>query len=160
MAAKGPFSIFMQLVNFFYLNTLNRYIIGLDETPHRLRALGECLRNQNMSVYINSVTHMCVVKLTIIGSNNGLSPGRRQTITCANAGILLIGPLWTNFNEIVIEIHTFSFKKMRLKMSTEKWWPFCLGLKVLRTHSSDHRGHSPSLCVISLITNNILMNMV
>ena len=27
------------------------------------------------------VTHICVNKLTIIGSNNGLSPGRRQAIT-------------------------------------------------------------------------------
>ena len=30
--------------------------------------------------------------LTIIGSNNGLSPGRRQAITWTNAGILLTGP--------------------------------------------------------------------
>ena len=33
--------------------------------------------------------------LTIIGSDNGLSPGRRQAITWTNAGILLIGPLGT-----------------------------------------------------------------
>ena len=49
-----------------------------------------------------------------------------------NAGILLIGPLGTNLSEIVIEIHTFSFKKMHLKMSSGKWRPFCLGLNVLR----------------------------
>ena len=45
-----------------------------------------------------------------------------------NAGILLIGPLGTNFSEILITIHTFAFKKMHLKMSSEKWRPFCLGL--------------------------------
>ena len=28
-----------------------------------------------------------------IGSNNGLSPGRRQAIILTNAGILLMGPL-------------------------------------------------------------------
>ena len=33
-----------------------------------------------------------VSELTIIGSDNGLSPGRRQAIIWANAGILLIGP--------------------------------------------------------------------
>ena len=45
------------------------------------------------------VTHICVSKLTIIGSNNSLSPVRRQAIIWTNAGILLIGPLGTNFNE-------------------------------------------------------------
>ena len=76
-------------------------------------------------------THICVGKLTIIASDNGLSPGRRQAIIWTNAGILLIGPLGTNINEIVIEIHTFPFKKMHLKMSSAKWRPFCLGLNVL-----------------------------
>ena len=77
------------------------------------------------------VTHICVSKVTIIVSNNGLSPGRRQAIIWNNAGILLIGPLGTNFTGILIEIHTFSFKKMHLKMSSGKWRPFCLGLNVL-----------------------------
>ena len=64
------------------------------------------------------VTHICVDNLTIIGSDNGLSPGRRQAITLTNAGMLLIGPRVTNFNEISIEIQTFSLKKIRLKMSS------------------------------------------
>ena len=75
--------------------------------------------------------HICVGKLTIIASDNGLSPWRRQAIIWTNAGILLIGPLGTNFNEILIAIHTFSFKKMQLKMSSAKWRPFCLSLNVL-----------------------------
>ena len=77
------------------------------------------------------MTHICVGKLTIIGSDNGLSPGRRQAIIWTNAGILLIGPLETNFSEILIEILAFSFKKMRLKVSSAKRRPFCLGLNVL-----------------------------
>ena len=64
------------------------------------------------------VTHICVNKLTIIGSHNGLSPGRRQAIIWTNAAILLIGPLGTNFSEIWIELLTCSFKKMHLKMSS------------------------------------------
>ena len=67
------------------------------------------------------VTHICVGNLAIIGSDNGLSPGRRQAIIWTNAGILLIGPLGTNFSEILIGIQTFSFKKMHLKMSSAKW---------------------------------------
>ena len=77
------------------------------------------------------VTHICVGNLTIIGSDNGLSPGRHQAITWTNVGILLIGPLGTNFSEMLIEIHTFSFKKIHLKMSSGKRRPFCLGLNVL-----------------------------
>ena len=78
------------------------------------------------------VTHICVGKLTVIGSDNGLSPDRRQAIIWTNAGLLLIGPLGTNFSEILIKILTFSFKKMRLKVSSAKRRPFCLDLNVLR----------------------------
>ena len=77
-------------------------------------------------------THICVSKFTIIiASDNGLSPGRRQAIIWNNAEMLLIGLLGTNFSEILIEILTFSFKKMHLKVSSAKWGPFCLGLNVL-----------------------------
>ena len=78
------------------------------------------------------MTHKCVSKLTIIASDNGLSPGRRQAIIWNNDGILLIWPLGTNLSEILIEIHSFSFKKMLLKMSSGKRRPFCLGLNVLK----------------------------
>ena len=77
------------------------------------------------------VTHICVNKLTIIGSDNGLSPGRRQAIIWTNAEIVLIKPLGTNFSEILIGNQTFSFKKMHLKISSAKWRAFYLGLNVL-----------------------------
>ena len=79
-------------------------------------------------------THICVSKLTIIASDNGLSPGRRQAIIWNNAAILSIGLLGTNFSGILIEIVTFSFKKMSLKVSSAKWRPFCLGLYVLKKY--------------------------
>ena len=87
------------------------------------------------------VTHICVGKQAIIGSDNGLSPGRRQTIIWTNAGILLIEHLGTNFSEILIKSNTFSFKKMYSKMSSGKWRPFCLGLNVLTIPS-----HVDQLC--------------
>ena len=77
--------------------------------------------------------HICVGKLVIIGSDNGLSTGRRQAIIWTNGGILLITPLRTNVSEILIGIHTFSFKKIYLQMSSAKWRPFCLGLNGLKT---------------------------
>ena len=48
------------------------------------------------------LTHW-VGKITIIGSDNGLSPGRRQAIIWTSAGMLL----GTNFSEIWIGIKTF-----------------------------------------------------
>ena len=64
--------------------------------------------------------HIYIGKLTIIGSNNGLLPGRRQTIIWTNDGIWLIRTLRTNFSEIISEIHVFSyqenaFEKCRLR---------------------------------------------
>ena len=77
------------------------------------------------------MTHICVSKLTIIGSDNDLYPGRRQAIIWTNAGILLIRTLGTNFSEILGEILSFSFSKMHLKMSSAKWRLFGLDLNEL-----------------------------
>ena len=87
--------------------------------------------NVSFITHSGRVRHICVSKLTIIGSDNGLSPDRRQAIILTNAAILLIGPLGTSFSEILIEIHAFSIKKMHLKISSGKWGPFCLGLNVI-----------------------------
>ena len=51
------------------------------------------------------MTCICVSKSTTIGSDNSLSPDRHQAIIWTNIGILLIGPLGTNFSEILIEIY-------------------------------------------------------
>ena len=72
---------------------------------------------QNVVNIINSLR-----LITSIGSENGLSPGRRQAIIWTNAGILLIGPLETNFSEILVEIQKFSLKKIRLKMLSAKFF--------------------------------------
>ena len=95
------------------------------------RQLTASIHKQDAVAHWGRVTHICVGKLSIIGSDNGLSPSRRQAIIWTNSGILLIGTLGTNLIEISIEIYTFSFKKMRLKMSSGKWRPCCLGLNVL-----------------------------
>ena len=82
---------------------------------------GELLVNLCVSTLIDwgRVTHICVGILTIIGSDNCLSPGRRHAIIWTDAVILLIGPPETDFNEILIKNHTFSFKKLYLKISPE-----------------------------------------
>ena len=72
------------------------------------------------------VKHICDSKLTVIGSDIGLLPGRWQSIIWANAEILIIRNVGTNFREILNEIHVFSFKKMHLKMSSAKWRAQCV----------------------------------
>ena len=47
--------------------------------------------------------HSCISKLTINGSDNGLSPGRHQTIHWTNAGILWIRTLWSLNSYIFIQ---------------------------------------------------------
>ena len=83
------------------------------------------VRNEGMSQYSARVTgyyYSGVLSLpllneaewrkpTIIGSDNGLSPGRCRAIIRTSAGILLIGPLGTNFSETLIRIQTFSLKE-------------------------------------------------
>ena len=101
-------------------------------TVHKIRLVGHSHCTGYTLTHWGRVTHICVGKLTIVGSDNGLSPERRQAIIWTNAGILLIGPLGTNFSEILIEIQTFSLKKIRLKMSSAKCCSFRLGLNVLR----------------------------
>ena len=82
------------------------------------------------------VTRKCVADLTIIASDNGLSPDRHQAIIWINAGKLLIGPSGTNFSEILVEIHIFSSTKMRLKIPSGKSRPFCIGLNL---YNSDEK---------------------
>ena len=80
--------------------------------------------------------HKCVSKLISIVSGNGSLPGRRQAIIWTNAGMLLMGPLGTNFSEILIEIYTFSFKKMHLAAISSR--PQCVKDAVTDTMSERH----------------------
>ena len=88
-------------------------------------------QDHNVLTHWGWVTHICIRKQTTTASDKGLFPGRCQAIIWTNAGILLIGPLGTNFSETLVQIHICSFKKMHLKMLSGQWPPFCLGLNVL-----------------------------
>ena len=93
----------------------------IPRTKDQLR--GKCFHLMTSSW--NPRASVCVGNLATIDSDNGLSPGRRQAIIWTNAGILLIAPLRTNYRQILIEIHAFSFKKIHLKMSSAKWRQCC-----------------------------------
>ena len=61
---------------------------------------------------------MCVNWLSI-GSDNGLSPIRRQAITWTIA--------WLCSSEIQIEMQNISFTEMQLNIPSSERWPFCPG---------------------------------
>ena len=94
-----------------------------------VQSAGSSIELQWLETHWFRVLQIWIHNLTINGSDNGLPPGRCQTIIWTNAGILswlLIGPSGINFNEIFIEIHIFSFKKMHLKMSANLSRPQCV----------------------------------
>ena len=83
-----------------------------------IKILNKLRLNYSRADLPNSLTHgteWCIhvsVQRANIGSDNGLSPVRRQAIIWINAGILSIGQLGTSFSEFFIEMEIFSFKKM------------------------------------------------
>ena len=102
--------------------TIEVQVVHTWPIPHHTKSvlsecLYQCILSNHLLTFKNVLTHwgrmrhICVGKTTIIGSDNGLSPGRRQAIIWTNAGILLIGTLGTHFSEILSEIHTFSFSR-------------------------------------------------
>ena len=87
----------------------------------RPREFHVCLNQNSMAVILwGRVTHKCVSKLTIIGSDNGLASTDDWILLCRTLGI--------HFSEILMEINKFSFKKMHLKLSPAKWRLIRLGL--------------------------------
>ena len=82
------------------------------------------ITKQSNLTHWGQVTHICVSKLSIIGSDNGLSPGRRQAIIWTSAGILLTGTLGTKFSagnlnrNLYIFIQEHAFENIVWKMAT------------------------------------------
>ena len=70
-----------------------------------------------------------------------MSPGRRQVIIWTNAGLLIIRNLG-NYNEMLIEIDTFRFEKIHLKISSPKWWQFYVDRNVLTNWCWKNKGTS------------------
>ena len=91
------------------------------------------------------VTNIWISKITIIDSDNGLSPGLRQTIIWTNAGTLLIRT--SNLSNKLQWNCAFSFKKTHLKMSSAKWLQFCLSLNVLNDCSCREWPNMARLCI-------------
>ena len=132
----------------------------MNNSPYASKAILKNVGTETTLTHWGRVMHMCVSNLTIIGSDNGLSPGRRQAIIWTNAGIVLIGTRGTNFSEILIKIYTFSFKKMHSKMSSGKWRPFCLSLNVSNLNQNKIISNFCGIyCIWMYILTTLYMNV-
>ena len=127
-----------------HLSKVSQVLTNLIYHWFRLLKLRLHLSMVNVLTHWGGLTHICISNLTITGSDipalvqimawrqHATSHYlNQQAIIWTNAGILSIETLGTNFSEISIEILTFSFKNVRLKVSSGKWRPICLGPNVL-----------------------------
>ena len=99
------------------------------------------------------VTHICISKL-----KTSLVPIMACCLVWTNAGILSIRTSGTNFSEIFSDNRTLPFKKMHLKMSSAKWWYFCLGLNVLNRYGG--LPGSLFIIVVPSMENNLMPGKV
>ena len=78
------------------------------------------------------MAHICVNKLDVIGSSNGLSPVRRQAVVWINDDLLLIGPLEIIFGEIAIKITSTFIQEDAFENVVCETGLFCFGLIVFQ----------------------------
>ena len=91
-----------------------------------------CLICMAMLFWPHGINSMCLPDILInVGSGNGLSLVRHQSITCTNADLSSIRTWRTYFNEILVEILKFSFAKMHFKMSSAVSCHVCSGVILL-----------------------------
>ena len=120
-----------KIMIFFYFNQNTIIFIHKDTFANIICIMAGALFRLDALTHWGWVMHMSLSKSNTIDSYSGLSPGRCQSIIWTNVGILLVWPLGTNFSEMLLEIQTFPFMKMHLKMLSVKWRQFYLGLNVL-----------------------------
>ena len=129
---------FDRIMNIAHKTFDHRYHVSMREISGKTRWHWRlCVRGRASWMVVDEIrnvrvfAHICGSKITIIGSDNGLSPCRCQASHYLNQCWNIVHSNLRNFSEILSEIHTFSIKKMYFKMSSGKWLPFCLDLNEL-----------------------------
>ena len=90
-----------------------------------------------------------------IGSDNGLSPIRRQAIVLSKAELLSIRHLVTNCTEILIKTQNFSLAQMHLKRPSAIWRPFFQGRLVNHYIRESFKGFTGcTVCGLEMDTYN------
>ena len=138
----GKLEIDLPFLSFLYTEITQEL-----ENPQERRAVSPSLSTTRLLMsrchaltHWGRVTHICVRKLTIIGSDNGLSPGRRQAIIWTNDRILLMRPLGTNFSEIFIRNSNIFIHENALENVVCQMASICLGVNVLNSQGISSHG--------------------
>ena len=148
--------IILNYVTGIPVNKWTGYLSDATTTHCPLWIYSNLLSDTSGNIWKKKTFYICV------SINNGLSPCRRQAIIWTNAGIFLIANLGPNVSEILSEIHTFSFKKMHLKIASAKWRSFCLGLNMLIKETVKYQyaaWHKQSCCFRQLSSPFININI-
>ena len=136
-----------EFLNAYHISLINEYTLVSDRGSYKFISLihkHSTFMIPAMWLTSEKVTQFLSISTASPPPLNSLRPSdaymrrqtdRRQAIIWTNAGLLLIGPLRTYFNENLIKIQQFSMKKMHVKMSSAKWRPSFLGFNVLRVGS-------------------------
>ena len=104
------------------------------------------------------VTRICVRKIDIIGTDNGLSPARSLVINGTNAGILIIWTLETKFSGMLIHIPRFSFKNAFENVCD--FSVICIGYWLINYNAPGHRIIIWAGCVIGYMPTESMYVMV
>ena len=110
-------------VNIHYISytTIYEYIV--------CRMVASLSRHQCLT-HRGRITHLCVNKPGHLWLDNGCRL-QRQAIVRTIARLLMIRTLGISFSEIWSKIQQFSHNKIKLKILSANWRPFCLGLSPL-----------------------------
>ena len=92
------------------------------------------------------VPHICVNKLTMIVSDNCLSPGRRQAVMWSNPGIFFNG---TNLRDISIKIHIFFHSRLHALNALK--YVVCEIAAILSRLQCVNQGNKKTTCLHSYI---------
>ena len=127
-AKHSTIYIYIYIYTYIYIHirnhTQNTFVEGISVSDRSTCLLGR----YSLKPFMDPTwTHLSLVAHTCILVGNGLSPVGCQAITWTNADWMSIGPSVTNCSETGIKIQDFTFMKMRLKISSAKWRPFCPG---------------------------------
>ena len=117
------------------------------------------LQTNQKGVVLTQLPPNCRIYASVIGSDNGLSPIRRQAIIWTSSGLLSIGHFGTNFSEILIhenESENIACEKDDVMMVCHSKTMFVymskLSIELHPTNTSAFHLLFPAVCMVQNIT--------
>ena len=103
---------------------------NITKSGHPRKSLWSMSQTKTL-IHWGQVMHICVSKLRHHWLRQWLLACLAPNHYFDQCWLVVISPSRTYLNEILLDIQSFIFKKMHLKMLCAKWQPSCPGLKML-----------------------------